>query len=131
MSAPLDRAAEALHGHVRTALATVAAGLPSSRAMRDLTGVTASCEASVLGEVTHGGPLTRQGLDVAVRRAMSAALDRDEIADLVGNHEKRVFPTGDGCWCGWKQPWPDREDKHLWENHVADAVIAHLLGSAA
>lgn len=124
---PVERAADVLHRHIHTTLATVAAGLPSSRAMRDVTGVTASCEAAVLGEIANGGPLTRQGLDIAVHRAFVAACGREEFAramdpDAFADHPVEARREAAALQWGARRA--------IAFGH-ADALIAHLTAEAA
>ncbi|GAB2457736.1 hypothetical protein [Xylanimonas ulmi] len=119
---PVERLVDVLHRHVTTTVATIAAGLPSDRALRDVTGVTASCEQAVLGEVANGGPLTRQGLDVAVRRALAKALDVDEIARVLAPDDWRM--SDDPRYA--HLPDEARDSLRRRSREQAAAVIAHL-----
>jgi len=70
----VESLAHALAGHVRTVIDTAAAGLPSSAALRDPSGIANECEQGLVFNLRHGGGLDALAFDIVVRAALAAAL---------------------------------------------------------
>jgi hypothetical protein len=109
-----DRATEALYRHVSADLATIKAGLPSDRALRDPSGTAREVEDRLMRAVEHGGSLTKQGLDIATHRALSAALhdpnDPDWLAKALYERDRlRAYARGE-VWSVWDDLIDDAEE---------------------
>ncbi len=79
----------------------------------------------------HGVPTSVAS--AAARDALSAALDRDELARVLLDHrwddEHPVIDGGFACVCGFHTGFGhDVTTSMAFSQHLADALIAHLLG---
>jgi hypothetical protein len=60
----------------------------------------------------------------AARRALQAALDPDELSEVIGAHSQYNYDAATGlyrCACGWYLTCD-------WQDHTAAAIRSHILG---
>lgn len=94
-----DALASALAHHVRTVLDTALAGLPSSAAVRESSGVATECERRVVHELRHGGALDALAFDVVVHRVLAARSDAaPAVDDVVERAPRAVHERIEAHW---------------------------------